>query len=123
MATLSALPAYLGAFFNQRIATTSELVAATGAPVACFSANTTSARVQLGPSKHKIGGCEAEFGAILQKPDMICFGIPAGLFEAILNGCRTNGVTAGAFVNAGLKLRVCWHVAFLALEIPFPFTH
>jgi len=46
-------------------------------------------------------------------------GKPAGLLQAILNGRRANGVTMGAFINAGLEMSVCWHVAPSAFEIPF----
>jgi hypothetical protein len=108
-ATLSAPAAGFSALSQLSIPTSRELFAAPGTLRASFSTNATDIGVHTGSSKHKIGGRETEFGAILQQADMIGFGIPAGLFQAILNGGGADGVTTSAFVNTGLEVCVRQH--------------
>jgi hypothetical protein len=86
-----------------------ELFATASTALARLSANATRVRVQLRTSQHEIGGSEAHLRAIFDPPDMISFGMLAGLFEAVLNGFRANGVTTGAIVNAGLNVCLAWH--------------
>ena len=86
MAALSAASAGLGALVHVLILAPSNLLAASGATIADLSTNGTGVGVKLRTSEHEIGGSKADLGAVLQQPDMICAGIPAGLLQAILNG-------------------------------------
>ncbi|MGA2647072.1 MAG: hypothetical protein ABSF15_20360 [Candidatus Sulfotelmatobacter sp.] len=112
----SALSAGFGALLHLHVLTPAELLATAGTQIADLSANATRVGAQVGSSKHEIGGSEADLGTILQQPDMIRFGVFAGLFQAILNGFRAQGVTMGAIVNTGLKVRVSRHVFYSSLS-------
>ena len=86
MAALSAASAGLGALVHVLILAPSNLLAASGATIADLSTNATRVGIKLRNSEHEIGGSKADLHAVLQQPDMICSGIPAGLLQAILNG-------------------------------------
>ena len=86
MAALSASSAGLGALVHVLILARSNLLAASGATIADLSTNGTRIGVKLRNSEHEISGRKADLGAVLQQPDMICAGIPAGLLQAIFNG-------------------------------------
>jgi hypothetical protein len=102
-AALSAPSAGLGTFFHGRIILPRDLFATASTLFAGLGANPTGIRVQVRTTKHEIGGRQADLSAILHQADVLWFRMPAGLFQAILNGVGANGVTLGAVIDTGLN--------------------
>lgn len=106
------LTASIGAALHLRIIR-GESLAGIGTPTTCLGTDVANSALQVGTSKHEVGGGTTNLRAVEQQPDVVRRGVCAAHLETVRNGFDAEACTGQAIADALLHLSgllLVWHV-------------